>query len=287
MGKKPFVCGAHMSIAGGFDKAVQRGASIGCTALQIFTKSNRQWHARPIIQDSIAAFNEALQETGIQKKHIVAHASYLINLGATSQETFEKSHKALKEELSRCDRLGIPYLVLHPGSRGKQELNDALKQISSAIKETLSHHDGTAKLLIETMAGQGTNVGATFEEIAYLLQHINHPSQTGVCVDTCHIFAAGYDLRTKITYKNTWKFFDDIIGLHHVKAFHLNDSKTSLTSKIDRHEHIGKGKLGLEPFRLLMNDERFLHIPKLLETPDQHGLKDYERNLTILNNLVT
>lgn len=287
MKQKPFVCGAHMSIVGGFDKAVERGASIGCTALQVFTKSNRQWYARPITKDAITACHAALQQTGIRKKHVVAHASYLINLGTTSHETFKKSRKALTEELRRCDQLEIPYLVLHPGSRGKQKLNDALNQIASAIKEILSNHRFTTKLLIETMAGQGTNVGATFEEIAYLLEQINLPKQTGVCADTCHIFAAGYDLRTKTTYESTWETFNKVIGLHQLKAFHLNDSKTALKSRVDRHEDIGKGSLGLKPFRLLMNDERFLRIPKLLETPDKNGLVDYKRNLDTLRRLVT
>lgn len=278
--------GAHMSSAGGFDKAIERGTSIDCTCIQIFTKSNRQWADKPISPEQAEAFLAAWRNSPI--KQVVAHASYLINLGSTTPKTVAYSQQALKNELLRCDILHIPYLVLHPGSSSQGNEQACLAQITQILNQVLEEYDGNTMLLLETMAGQGSSVGHRFEQIATMLHGIKNKRRVGVCVDTCHLFSAGYDLRTPQTYHAVWQQFDALIGLEKLKVIHINDSKKELGSRVDRHEHIGMGKLGKEAFALLFNDERFFDIPKILETPksDTQPLADDAMNMQIIKELI-
>ncbi len=283
MKKQTLLLGAHISIAGGYDKALKQAASIGCTTLQIFTKSNRQWAAKPITDHEADLFKQTAKELGLEQ--IVVHASYLINLASANQQVQEKSVHALIQELERCHQLGIPYLVLHPGSNGECEKQEALQSIADGINhalEALNPHNKTM-ILLETMAGQGSTLCSTFEEIATIRSLINKKNHVGVCVDTCHIFAAGYDLRTEKEYNNTWHAFDSAIGLEHIKVIHCNDSKKECDSRVDRHEAIGKGQLGDKSFELLFNDPRFFDIPKILETPKT----DIHEDLINMRHIVT
>jgi len=279
----PLLLGAHISIAGGPAQAIERGESIGCTAIQIFTKSNRRWSAKPLTQEEIQAFKKAWKESNIQS--VIAHAAYLINLGSPNPATVSKSAQALTDELIRCDQLGIPYLVLHPGSAGNTSEEKALQQIANQLDIIFRSTPGTTKILLETMAGQGSNLGYHLEQIASIYQASQYKERLGVCLDTCHIFAAGYDVRTPSTYQAFWKRFDDLIGLDLLKAIHLNDSKKEFGSRADRHEHIGKGAIGLEAFRLLCTDSQFADIPKILETPKE-SLEDDARNMASIKALI-
>lgn len=284
MKKQTLLLGAHISTAGGFDKAVERAASINCTCFQIFTKSNRQWHAKPIQESEINAFQNALKNhPSIQS--VVAHASYLINIVSKNKFVREQSLKSLALELERCKQLKIPYLILHPGS-SNTTLEKTLDELSEKLIELIKQSQDTPMILLETMAGQGASICYTFEQLAAILDRIT-PQKIGICVDTCHIFSAGYDLRTKYAYEKVWHEFDTIIGLEHLKVFHINDSKKELGSRIDRHEHIGKGKIGLEGFKLLFNDSRFFNIPKILETPKEHGLQEDAMNMEIIYSLLS
>jgi deoxyribonuclease IV len=274
--------GAHMSIAGGIDQAFIRGHSIGCTTIQIFTHSNRSWRFKDLTEETIQDVKKAQSFTGITKT--LAHASYLINFASSSAETVKKSRETLGKELIQCEQLSIPYLVLHPGT-GTKDIQEAIQKISDAINSVLDHTPGTTLLLLETMAGQGSSVGYRFEQLAALRNLIHNKKRVGVCFDTCHVWAAGYPFATEKEYKALWHEFDTIIGLEHLKAMHLSDSLKPFGSRLDRHGDIGKGTMGLEPFRLLMNDSRFLYLPKVLETPN-HTLEGYAHNLQILENLV-
>ncbi len=277
--KHTLLLGAHISTAGGFDKAVLRAQSIGCTTMQIFTKSNRQWRSKPLTQQAINDFQYALKNSFI--KTVVTHAAYLINLGSTQPDTQKKSIDALKEELSRCDQLSIAYLVLHPGTSSKQDIQESLATIAHHINKVLHEIPGSTTLLIETMAGQGNITCYTFEQIATIINAVTDKKRIGVCLDTCHVFAAGYDLTTPASYKTLWENFDAIIGRKYLKVIHVNDSKKELGSRIDRHEEIGKGALGLEAFRLLFNDETLFDIPKILETPKEDLMEDFKNMKTI------
>ncbi|MCX5924283.1 MAG: deoxyribonuclease IV [Candidatus Dependentiae bacterium] len=283
MKKETLLIGAHVSIAGGFDKAITQGEEIGATCIQIFTKSNRQWKAKPITQNDIDSFTA--QQKNSQVRVVVAHAAYLINLGSTTPETVEKSVHALVDELQRCDALKIPYLVLHPGTMNTKDEEESLvfiaDQINKALEKAQPKH---VTLLLETMAGQGSVLGYTFEQLATIIKHIDHKKYIGVCFDTCHAFASGYTFDTPASYKKMWENFDGTIGLEKLKAFHVNDSKKELGAKVDRHEHIGKGKIGATAFTLLMKDKKFANIPKILETPQEHGLEDNKKNLATLRD---
>lgn len=279
--KKKSLLGAHMSIAGGIDQAFYRGAEIDCTAIQIFTHSNRQWAIKDISAATQEAAKEAQLKTGITQ--VMVHSSYLINLGSTSAEVVEKSVKTLKKELAQCDALGCSYLVLHPGS-GENERN-TIQQIGSLLNDILADESIKITLLLETMAGQGNTVAYQFEQLAAIKDLIKNKKKVGFCADTCHLWAAGYDFSTEKSYEKMWDDWDSILGLSDLKAFHLNDSKQQRGSRVDRHADIGKGTIGLEAFKLLMNDQRFISIPKILETP-QDSLEDYARNLTVLKNLI-
>lgn len=282
--KKKLLLGAHMSIEGGFHNALERGESIGCTAIQIFTKSNRQWNAQPITQDVAILFKETLKKTNIT--YVMAHASYLINLASDKKETREKSINALTKELERCSILGIPHLVLHPGSHIKQGVEEGLAHVINGINKAFEQSKNKTMILLETMAGQGSALGSTFEELAYIKEGISQKDRIGICVDTCHIFVAGYNLAPAKEYKALWKKFDEIIGIKHLKAFHINDSKKEYNSHVDRHEDIGKGCIGKEGFSLIMNDPAFFEIPKILETPKE-SLDQDKNNMETLYNLIS
>lgn len=278
--------GAHVSIAGGFNQAIIRGEKIGATCIQIFTKSNRQWKAKKITSQEVEAFK--LQQKNSLIKIVVAHASYLINLGSSNTLVVNKSVDALTHEIERCEILDIPYLVLHPGTLRKENEEESLIFIAEQINKVFQKAQiKNVKLLLETMAGQGSIAGYTFEQLATIIEHVRNKKNIGVCVDTCHIFAAGYKFNTPTTYKKLWQHFDKTIGINKIYAFHINDSKKEAGSLIDRHEHIGKGKIGLESFKLLMNDKKFMHIAKILETPKtEKTLTDDFENLNTLKKLI-
>lgn len=263
--KHRLLLGAHMPISGGLAKAVERGASIGCTTIQIFTKSNRQWKAKELSEQEIEQFKNTAKALNISP--IVAHATYLINIASADPKISLASTQALSMELARCQSLNIPYLVLHPGAYGKGSPEEGLARISANLDAIFEEVPGHTMILLETMAGQGTSLCWNFEQIATVIKKSTHKKRLGVCLDTCHAFVAGYDFKDKASYEKLWHDFDKLIGIEKLKAIHINDSKKGLGSRVDRHEHIGKGALGLEPFELLFNDPRFFDIPKILETP--------------------
>lgn len=264
--KKRLLLGAHMSIADGFDAACLQAQAIGCTTMQIFTKSNRQWKAKALTQQEVSAFKQAQQLTDITL--VVAHASYLINIGSIDTKILHTSKEALAIELERCALLEIPYLVLHPGSYVTGNAQTCLTQIADVLDEILSvHQHQNPMIVLETMAGQGTTVGETFEQLAWIQKNMTHKERLGFCLDTCHLFAAGYPLHTEKDYYETLQAFDTVLGLQSIKTIHLNDSKKPCGSHVDRHEHLGKGHVGKDIFRLLLNDPRFFDVPKILETP--------------------
>jgi len=258
--------GAHMSIAGGLPRAVDRAKASRCEALQIFTKSAGQWRARELPGDEVALFRRRVEETGIAP--VVAHNSYLINVASAAPALRSQSIAALGDELDRAELLGLDGLVMHPGSYTSGTEEVGLRAIGRAIAQLLkARRRHKVKVLLEHTAGQGTNLGHRFEHLATILDEVNGSPRVGVCLDTCHLLTAGYDLCTEDGYRSTFSDFDRIVGLDRVQVFHLNDSKKPCGSRVDRHEHIGKGCLGLEPFRRLLNDPRFAHLPMLLETP--------------------
>ncbi|MBP1466904.1 deoxyribonuclease IV [Candidatus Chloroploca sp. M-50] len=277
--------GAHMSIAGGVSKAFARGEQVGCEAMQIFSKNERQWVARPLPEAEIAAFKAEQARSGIGP--VIVHDSYLINLAAPADELWEKSMRAFADELERCALLDIPYLVTHPGAHTGSGEEAGLEREAVALNRLFAEGvGGTTTVLLETTAGQGTALGHRFEHLARLFELVPHHDRMAVCVDTCHIFAAGYDIRTPTTYAATFAEFDRLVGLDRIKCFHVNDSQKDLGSRVDRHAHIGQGFLGLEAFRLLVNDPRFRSIPKIIETPKGDAMLEDIENLTLLRSLV-
>ncbi|WP_339909371.1 deoxyribonuclease IV [Symmachiella dynata] len=279
--------GAHMSIAGGYYKAVRAAAQFDMDCVQIFTKNNNQWRAKPLSEEDIRLFREALEETGIT--HPVAHDSYLINLASPDDALWKKSLDAFVIELQRAEALGLIGVVMHPGSFVKSSEEEGLEKIVQALDEAHRQTEGfQTQVLLETTAGQGTNLGHRFEQLAYIFDHVEQSERLGVCVDTCHIFAAGYAITEPKDYKKTMKEFDRLIGTDRIRAFHLNDSKKEFGSRVDRHEKIGEGFLGLEPFRNLLNDRRFAKVPMYMETPkgDEDGTPLDEINLATLRSLV-
>lgn len=277
--------GAHMSIAGGCDKALTAAAAFEMTACQIFTKNANQWKAKPLDPAAVERFAEARAATGIW--HLVAHDSYLINLASPDDELREKSRLAFRDELDRCDALGVPYLVTHPGAAMTGSVTDGLARVAAAINAIHDERpDGQTTILLETTAGQGTSLGRSFEELAEIIGQVHDRTRVAVCFDTCHTFAAGYDLRDEETYAATMRAFDDTIGLDRLRVFHLNDSKKGLGARVDRHAPIGEGELGLEPFRSILNDPRFDGLPGVLETPKGDDGEEDRRNLATLRGLV-
>ncbi len=277
--------GAHMSIAGGVHKALERGNSIGCDIIQIFTKSSNQWKAKPLTDDDVRLFNEAKEATGISI--VVGHTSYLVNLASPDPLIYEKSVNSLRLELERSEALGLPSLVLHPGSHLGEGEQAGLKRIAKSLDAVHKSLPGlTVKIALEITAGQGTNLGFRFEQIARIIELTSEPDRLAACFDTCHAFAAGYDIRTRKTYTATMQQFDDVIGLDRLAVIHLNDARKELASRIDRHEHIGKGQIGLDGFRWLLNDRRLAKIPMSLETPKGKDLKEDVENLATLRALI-
>ena len=258
--------GAHLSIAGGLPRAVDRAEASGCTALQIFTKSAGQWRARPLPPAEIALFKRRVRQTGIRP--VVAHNSYLINLAAADAALRERSIESLCEELDRAEALGLDGLVMHPGSFTSGTESAGLRLIAEGLARILdARPDARTRILLEHTAGQGSNLGHRFEHLAEIIARLNGSRRIGVCLDTCHLIAAGYDIRSESGYEDTFRQFGRIVGFSRLKVFHVNDSRKPCGSRVDRHEHIGKGCLGLEPFRRILNDPRFARLPMLLETP--------------------
>jgi deoxyribonuclease-4 len=258
--------GAHLSISGGLPRAVDRAVASRCEALQIFTKSVGQWRARVIPDDEIVLFRRRVADTGIHP--VIAHNSYLINIAAAAPALREQSLAALLEEYDRADALGLQGLVMHPGSFTTGTEPEGLRLIASGLRALLRTRRRAAPLiLLEHTAGQGTNLGHRFEQLAEIVDRLDGSPRVGVCLDTCHLLAAGYDICSEEGYVQTFREFDRLVGLDRLKAFHLNDSKKPCGSRVDRHEHIGKGCLGLEPFRRIVTDPRFAGLPMLLETP--------------------
>ena len=277
--------GAHESIAGGLDRAFLRAREVGCDAVQLFVKSNRQWKAKPLTDDDVERFRQRQADTQIEPA--VAHAAYLLNLASPKEDLWTRSRDALLVELERCERLGIRGLVLHPGSHMGSGEEAGLARVAQALGEAHARTPGyKSRILLETMAGQGTNLGYRFEHLAWLLANTPQGERLGTCFDTCHVFAAGYELRTPEGYAETMQQFDEIVGLDTLGVLHLNDSKADLDSRKDRHAHIGEGVLGLEAFRLVLNDPRLQHLAGLLETPKSDDLHEDRENLERLRSLI-
>lgn len=284
--KKAYLVGAHMSIARGFSQSVYDAESIGCTAFQIFTKSNRQWKAKQITKIIADDFKKTVHESSIKKEHIFAHASYLINLGSGNELVVKQSVHALIDELERCEQLGIDYLVLHPGSHGgKLDNETCLQHIAKNLDEVFDAFNGKTVLLLENMAGQGSSVGHQLEQLATIHDLSKHKKRIEYCFDTCHGFAAGYEFQTKSEYAAFWKKFDQILGINKLKLIHLNDSKQQKGSHVDRHAGIKDGKIGALFFENIMNDDRLKLIAKVIETP-KASLSDDEENIQKLLNLI-
>lgn len=272
--------GAHMSIAGGYYKAVEAAQQAGCEVVQLFTKNNNQWRAKPISGEDVSLFAGALQQHKIAQP--LSHASYLINLASGNPELWEKSVDGMVVELQRAAQLGIAYVVVHPGAHTGQTEAEGIAQVVRAIDEIHRRlPEVAAGILLESTAGQGTCLGCRFEQLAAMIGGVAQPDRLGICVDTCHLFAAGYPLIDRRDYLQTFRDLDKTVGLQRIKAFHLNDSKKDLGSRVDRHEHIGRGKLGLAPFAHLLNDRRFRKVPMYLETPK--GLNDDGEDWDVVN----
>ncbi len=280
----PFL-GAHESVSGGLEKAFDRIESVGGESLQIFTRNQRQWNAAPLSDQEITAFTDRWQQAGPME--VVSHASYLVNLATKKPDLLAKSTRAFISELDRCHLLQIPYVVLHPGSHGGDGVDAGLERFIKGIDTVFQESDSNTNVLIETTAGQGTGLGSCFEEIGTIISESKFSDRLGVCIDTCHIFAAGYDIRTADGYSRTFNEFDRHIGLKRIKFFHLNDSKKELGSRVDRHTHIGQGYIGLAGFSNLLNDSRFNNYSMTLETPKGDDLAEDRQNLEVLRGLIT
>ncbi len=282
---KHILLGSHMSTSGGVHTAVDRAISIGCTALQVFTKNNNQWSAKPLAEEDIENYKRKIAKATITP--VMAHDSYLINLCAMNPDTLERSRTAFIDELTRCEQLGIQLLNFHPGAHGGAGEEEGIKKVVESLNIAHERTEGFKVLsVVETSAGQGTAVGYKFEHLEKIVNGVDKPHRMAVCVDTCHIFAAGYDIRTEEKYEATFEEFDSIIGLHRLAAFHYNDSKKEFGSHKDRHEHIGKGMIGVAGFSHLMNDHRFADIPKILETPKSKDLHEDVENMKVLMGLI-
>ena len=277
--------GAHMSIAGGLHLAFARIQEVQGESLQIFLSNQRQWKTTPLTSEMVTEFRQQWKENDYMP--VAAHDSYLINLAAPDPTTLERSVAAFADELQRAAALGIPFLITHPGSHRGEGVEAGLERFVENMDRAITRSK-TSKVmvLIENTAGQGTNLGSTFEEISFIINESQYSDSLGVCFDTSHAFAAGYDIRTRVTYEDTLSTFDQIISLERLKFFHINDSKRPLDSRVDRHEHIGKGEIGLSGFRLLLSDLRFRQHPMVLETPKGKDLKEDKENLRVLRSLI-
>jgi deoxyribonuclease-4 len=276
--------GAHVSISGGVTKAPERAASLAMSTFQIFTKNSNQWAGKPIEPGEAARFRQAVKDGGFGK--VIAHTDYLINPASANEATAARSIESLRQEIERCLSLGIDMLVMHPGSHGGLGQREGIRKLGAALGAVLTDA-GAVTLLLETTAGQGNGIGDSFEQLAEIIEGSGAGNRIGICYDTCHSFAAGYDIRTDRGYEETMERFDTLLGIGRLKAFHLNDSRKGPGSRVDRHQHIGWGELGLDPFRFIMNDQRFLSVPKIIETPKEGNPEVYDRmNLDTLLGLI-
>lgn len=277
--------GAHMSVAGGVSRGLERAASIRIDAVQIFTKNNNRWFESPLKPEEVESFQR--RAARFERRNLISHAAYLINVASPDEEVHKRSMDALYDELFRAEALGLSWVVLHPGSHiGKGE-EWGIKRVITSLNSVLERTRGFGVgILLETTAGQGSNLGYNFKQLALMRRKVAFPKRVGICVDTCHIFAAGYDIRDLKSYKACIAELDKVIGLAHVHALHLNDSMKPLGSRVDRHAHIGDGEIGLEGFAFIMNDERLAHLPMVLETPKGPDMKEDVENLKRLRDLV-
>jgi deoxyribonuclease-4 len=280
----PSLIGAHMSIAGGIHQALERGRRLRCNTIQVFLKNSNQWKAKVLTEHDRSLFQHAQKDTAINP--VLAHDSYLINLASPDPGLYRKSLDAFVEELKRANFLGIPYLVLHPGAHMGSGTKAGVSRVAQALRQALKMVESPVGILLENTAGQGSSLGWRFEQLATILERAKHSGRVGVCFDTCHAFSAGYDMRTEDGYEETLREFDRLIGIERIRAFHVNDSKKELGSRVDRHDHIGKGFLGLDAFRFLINDNRFAAIPKILETPKGADSRWDKQNLNTLRSLL-
>jgi deoxyribonuclease-4 len=278
------LAGAHMSIAGGIYRAFERGTRANCRTIQVFLKNSNRWEAKPLTDQDQVLFRQA--QSTHQIHPILAHDSYLINLASPNDRLYLKSIKAFIEELKRAAFLGIPYLVLHPGAHTGSGVEAGLSRVVNALNQAMNAVAPSVTILLENTAGQGSCLGYRFEHLADILERIDDSERVGICLDTCHLFAAGYDIRTEKDYRSTIRKFDRIVGIDNIRAFHVNDSRKDLGSRVDRHCHIGQGFMGLEAFRCLVNDRRFTKIPKILETPKGPDLEEDRMNLATLESLL-
>ncbi len=277
--------GAHMSISGGLHKAIERAVAAGCGCLQIFTRSSNQWKGKPVSDADAGLFRRTLTESGLHE--VISHDIYLINLAAPAGDTREKSLGAFADEMATCARLGINKIVMHPGSHTTDSPEAGLQRVVEAFDQLFAdvpQYEGL--VLLETTAGQGTNLGRRFEELKTIIEGSRFPQRFGICFDTCHTFAAGYDISNQDSYKAVMEEFDRVLGLDRLQCFHFNDSKKGLGSRVDRHDHIGQGMLGLEPFRCIMNDPRFVTTPKILETPKGDSDEMDRVNMELLRGMI-
>lgn len=261
--------GAHVSTSGGVENAPVNAHEIGAKAFALFTRNQRQWKSAPLTDKSISLFKERCEAFGYAAAHILPHDSYLINLGHPEAEGLQKSREAFLDEMRRCEQLGLDRLNFHPGSYlNRISVDDCLTRIAESINWTLNQTSGVCAVL-ENTAGQGTNLGYTFEQLAFIMDKVEDQSRIGVCIDTAHTLAAGYDIKTAEGFTETFRHFDEVIGFSYLRGMHINDSKKDLASRVDRHDSIGKGVMGLTTFKMLMDDSRFDDIPLILETPDE------------------
>jgi deoxyribonuclease-4 len=287
--KRPPLLGAHVSIAGGIYTAAERATDLSTNCFQIFTKNSNRWQARKFAPGEPGKFIEAVSTGGFER--VVAHVDYLTSLASPDNAVREKSKTGLVGELERCRELGIGLLVIHPTSHGGAGVSAGIKRYAAGLKEVIEKFDdgggGDVTILLETVAGQGNAIGASFEELDAIRGETGFRERIGVCYDTCHTFAAGYDITTADGYEEVIEEFDRLLGIESLRLFHLNDSKKGLGSNVDRHQHIGWGEMGIEPFRLIMNDKRFSEVPKIIETPKEGDYLKYDRiNLDTLTGLV-
>ena len=276
--------GSHMSIAGGTPLALERAQQAGCRVLQIFVKNNNRWVGKTISEEEVETFRKSWEQSPIQD--VVAHDCYLINLASPKDDLWQRSIEALIDELQRCDRLGLSYLVTHPGSHMGTGEEQGVRRIAQAIDQIHQEKEWRVRIALETTAGQGTSVGYRFEHLRDIIGAVRHPDRLAVCMDTCHVFAAGYDIREEEGYQKTMESFDQTVGLEKLNVFHFNDSKREWGSRVDRHEHIGRGEIGTSGFAWILNDERLARVPKILETPKGKTHREDRRNLKVLRSLI-
>ena len=282
--KRDILVGAHVSIAGGLYKSVSRALEIGANTMQIFTKSNKSWFAKPILEQEALEFRKALLSAGLKK--VMVHTSYLINLAAKNEEIRQKSIKALTEELERCELLGIKYLILHPGAHVGQGERIGIEKIAAGLDTVFASVAGKSMILLENAAGQGTTIGATFEQLRAIYDQSSNQDRIGICIDTCHAFSAGFDIATRSGYQSFWESFRKTLGWSLLKAIHINDSKNEVGARLDRHEKLGKGNIPIQTFEWLVNDERLEGIPQVLETPIDQDYMEYAEEIALLKSLV-